>query len=318
VTGVGVSLVLWRTELTDVERCVQALAAQDMTPLALHVLVNEDRGGESARGARELLQRLAPPFPTLVRGSTINHGFAQGHNILIEGLADCGAEAFLVLNADVLLAPGALRLLMDSDVPPDALRGPVLLAARPVTFTPEGTIDSAGIRWTWDGRHLDDRQGQQIGEVRQTPYAVAGISGACLLVPRQTWKHFNDVTGELFDPDFLAYREDAELGLRGQRLGISSWVVPAATALHVRGVRGTRRTGVSPHILRLGVRNRFLIAMKHGSARPGGRFGAPLRDVLVIAGVLVKERSSMQGLVQAWRLRHVMRAKNRVLRGLHR
>ena len=133
------------------------------------------------------------------------------------------------------------------------------------------------------------------------PYPVRGLTGACLWVPRAAYEQIVDATGELFDEDFLAYREDAELGLRAERIGVAQVVVPSAVALHGRALRGTTRG--NPVLDRLGVQNRFLIAFKHGRHRPGAWLGAPLRDLLVVGGVLTRERHSLPGLRAAWRLR---------------
>lgn len=132
------------------------------------------------------------------------------------------------------------------------------------------------------------------------------------MVPRRAYELIVARTGEFFDGDFFAYREDAELGLRAAMLGVTSWVVPAARACHARTLRGNAR-GVSPHIDRLGVRNRFLIAFKYGTRRPGGWFGAPLRDFAVLAAVMLRERSSWPGVCEAWRLRGRMRQKRALL-----
>lgn len=315
MTRVGISLVLWRSAPASLLACIRSVAALDPAPLALHVVVNEDdTDGSVAADVRHLLSATCPNVPATLRSSTRNLGFTGGHNLGLDELAARGADGFLVLNPDVVLAPDCVRLLATSMPSSSALRGPLLLRARPDTFEPEGTIDSAGIRWTWDGRHFDDRQGDRVVAIPTLPYRVAGVSGACLYVPRAAWERLRAISGEFFDGEFLAYREDAELGLRASRLGLASYVVPEARALHVRSLRGTTRAGVSAHILRLGVRNRFLIAVKHGSARPGAWTGAPLRDVVVVAGVLLKERSSVPGLVDAWRLRRVMRAKGRAIR----
>lgn len=146
------------------------------------------------------------------------------------------------------------------------------------------------------------------------PIAVAGISGACILVPRVAHDRIVSATGEFFDEDFIAYREDAELGLRATVLGVSSYLVPSARGRHGRALRGTER-GRDSAIDRLGVRNRFLIAFKYGFQRPGGFWRGLLRDVVVVVGVLVRERSSAPGLIEAWHLRHRMREKAARLRG---
>jgi GT2 family glycosyltransferase len=221
------------------------------------------------------------------------------------------ADAVLVLNPDLILEPSTAAELARASAG-SALAGPVLILADPVTLESQGRIDSAGIRWSRTGRHFDDRQGERVGCLPAEPYPVAGITGACLWVPRAAHDRIVAATGELFDEDFVAYREDAELGLRASRLGVRQIVVPAATALHGRAVRGRERG--SSDIARLGVQNRFLIALKHGRRRPGAWLGAPIRDLLVIAYVLVRERESIEGLRSAWRLREVMRSKRLRLR----
>jgi GT2 family glycosyltransferase len=291
-----------------------AWAEQSPAPGRISVLCGEDPDGRVADAVRRLLAETSPPVPVTVSSAAENVGFAGGHNQLMAGAFSGGAAAVVVANPDLVPEPGALAALAGATVPAVSLRGPTLLLACAGTYAPEGTIDSAGIRWTRTGRHLDARQGEPASDLPGRPYRVPGISGACLFVPRAAYERIIDGSGEFFDASFLAYREDAELGLRADRLGVSSWIVPQALALHVRGVRGTARRGVSAHVNRLGVRNRFLIAFKYGTQRPGGWLGAPLRDAVVLAGVVVHERSSWPGVVDAWRLRGLMRAKGRRVR----
>jgi GT2 family glycosyltransferase len=176
-------------------------------------------------------------------------------------------------------------------------------------------VDTLGIRWTRAGRHLDAGQGDLLPSPAGRPYQVAGVSGACLYVTRAAHDRVVSATGEFFDEDFFAYREDAELGHRAALLGVTSYVVPSATGRHVRRLRGTER-GIDPDIDRLGVRNRLLLAFKYGARRPGWPLLAFARDAVVVVAAFTTERSSLPGVVEAWRLRPVMRAKRRRLRAL--
>lgn len=325
---VVVTIVTWHGPPDELDPVVRAWATQRPAPARIAVLCSEDTDGSAAAALR---QRLAASVsastpvpvpvtvPVTVVGRPENVGFAGGHNQLLAEAFAGGADAVVVANPDLAPAPGALGLLLDATAPAGSLLGPTLLSALPLTesggsFQPQGSIDSAGIRWTRSGRHLDARQGEDAVDLPELPYRVPGISGACLFVPAVAYQQVVDGSGEFFDASFLAYREDAELGLRADRLGVQSWIVPQARALHVRSVRGTSRRGVSEHVNRLGVRNRFLIAFKYGTDRPGGWLGAPLRDAVVLAGVVTRERSSWPGVVDAWRLRNLMRAKGRRLR----
>ena len=311
---VVVTLVSWRSLPAGLGPVVQAWAAQEPPPSRISILCNEDPDGADAAALNRLLAAGHHEVPVTLVSQPDNSGFAGGHNRLLAEAFAGGADAAVVVNPDLVPLPGALARLADPALPDDSLRGPTLLSAVAGTYEPEGTIDSSGIRWTRTGRHLDARQGEPAFDLPDQPYRVPGISGACLFVPRAAYVRVIDGSGEFFDGSFLAYREDAELGLRADRLGVQSWIVPAAQALHVRSVRGTTRRGVSEHANRLGVRNRFLIAFKFGTDRPGGWLGAPLRDAVVLVGVMVHERSSWSGVMEAWQLRGVMRAKGRRMR----
>jgi GT2 family glycosyltransferase len=244
-----------------------------------------------------------------------NLGFAGAHNASLQQLFDAGCDAVVVLNPDLVLAATALAELTIAAgaLPPTTLLGPVLELADQQTLAGTGTVDTLGIIWTGDGRHLDDRQGEPLTGLPAAPVKVAGISGACLYVGRAGFDLVQQGSGEFFDADFIAYREDAELAYRAAILGAESFLVPAARGLHARRLRGTTR-GRDAAIDALGVRNRFLIAFKYGRWRPGGAVAPLRRDVVVIAAVLLRERSSLTGLREAWQLRHRMRAKGRQVR----
>jgi GT2 family glycosyltransferase len=308
-----VSIVLWQPDWRIFEWALQGLAAQEPRP-DVHVLVNDDPAGEEADRARHVAASVGLAVRT-VRSEPTNRGFAGGHNALLADAFAAGASSVVVLNPDVRLDPSAVgELAAFEPAGRDPwIAGPLLERADAQTLDGAGVVDTAGIRWTRTARHLDEMQGSPLAAAPDHPVQVAGISGACLLVTRSAYDRLVSTTGEFFDEDFVAYREDAELGLRAIQVGVTCWLVPAARGLHVRTLRGTTR-GVSARIDSLGVRNRFLIAFKHGTRRPGGHGGALVRDGIVIAGVVLRERSSLRGLREAWALRHVMRAKRRRIR----
>ncbi len=288
-------------------RAVDALADQTVPVAAVRVLVNDDPHGRDTAAIRD---RLGEAVPIVLEQSAENLGFAGGHNRLLAAGFAAGAELAIVHNPDLALERTAVAALAEAAAQ-GVLAGPVLELADPRTLVGEGVLDTRGIRWTWDGRHLDAGQGEPLptGTAR-APFAVAGVSGACLAVPRTAFERIVAASGEFFDEDFVAYREDAELAFRAELLGVRSVVAPAARGRHARSLRGTAR-GADPWVDRLGVRNRFLIAFKYGRRRPGLLLGPWLRDLVVIAGVLLRERTSLPGLREAWALRVRMRAKGR-------
>jgi GT2 family glycosyltransferase len=307
----GVSVVLFHSPAPAVTATLAGLARQSAPPDFVVVHVNEATGEETS-SVREMVAALAPAFPVEIAESAENRGFCRPHNDALSAGFRAGATAMVVLNPDLVLDPHALeQLVAASDG--HQLLGPVLELSDPDTLQPTGLVDTMGIRWTASGRHLDAGQGSPIEARPSTaPWVVAGVSGACLFVPRAVHADVVAVGGEFFDADLFAYREDAELGFRAAMLGIASVIVPAARGLHVRRLRGTTRGG-DRLIDRLGVRNRFLIAFKYGSRRPGSLPRSLARDLVVCLAALTVERSSRAGLIEAWRLRARMRAKGELV-----
>ena len=300
---VAVSVVLWRPSPEDLTTLARSLAAWKHGPVLVHV--NEDDGS--------VVRRIEALLPSAeVTGSRRNDGFAGGHNALLGAAFAAHIDAVVVHNPDLVLEPGAVEAMLaaaDATNTP-TLVGPALQLATGGTLAGEGLVDSLGIVWTRSSRHFDSGQGQIWEPPSGPPRAVAGVSGACLLVTKPVHDKVVALSGEFFDEDFIAYREDAELAFRAGLLGVPSIVVFDAHGRHARGSRGTSR-GASKHIDRLGVRNRFLLAAKYGRHRPGGLLRPLARDAIVVAGVLLRERSSAGGLWEALRLRRHMREKGR-------
>jgi GT2 family glycosyltransferase len=303
--GVGISIVLFHSDLDQLDRTLRSLAGQTLHPTTISIHVNEATDDE-LRGLADIIDPAV-----VVTSSPSNDGFAGAHDAVLARLfgGGSGIDHVLVLNPDLALDQNALKELVNACGDRDrALVGPVLVLADGATGTSEGVIDSLGITWTRSGRHLDDGQGRSATDLPAAPFQVAGISGAAILVGRVVHDHIVERTGEFFDADFIAYREDAELAFRAGLVGVQSWLVPAAVGLHVRQLRGTSRS-TSPAVNRLGVRNRFLLAAKYGRRRPGTGVFPWVRDLVVLLGVIARERSSWSGVMDAWRLRHHMRVK---------
>jgi GT2 family glycosyltransferase len=311
LSRVSASVVLFHGDPAWTLRCVAGLVAQDPTPQRIRIHCNDDDGSEaSAIVARLAAQGLAASC--VVTSSRENLGFAGGHNRALEAeLVTGGMDAVLIVNADLVLLDGALAAMLERVDAQNgrALVGPVLHLADE-SGRSEGLLDTTGIVWSSSGRHFDDNQCEPVRRAPVVAREVSGISGACLLVPWRAYARVVAHSGEFFDELFLAYREDAELGFRAGLLGIPSIVEPRAVGLHARGTRGTDRSGATLVNL-LGVQNRFLTAFKYGRSRPGGRVQPWLRDAIVIAAVLLHERSSLPGLRRAFRLRSEERAKGR-------
>jgi len=265
-----------------------------------------------------------------VHANAHNLGFCGAHN---QGAAKCiqgGFDAMLILNPDVGLSERCLLEMCEalSDSGRVGIVTPKLLrAASDLSPLSSGTIDAAGMVLTSSLRHFDRGSGEADSGAYDTPQAVFGATGACLLISRAcvqdvalpdrisdepVWRIYPQLREgslqrvRLFDEAFFAYREDADLSWRAGRLGWTCVYTPAARATHVRVVTPERRATLPQLLNRLSVRNRFLLQFNNWDLSSGMTSllnGIVLRNLLVVAGVVLRERTSLPGLWEALRLR---------------
>ncbi|MEN9844898.1 MAG: hypothetical protein RIS36_45 [Pseudomonadota bacterium] len=271
-----------------------------------------------------------------------NLGFCGAHN---QGAARCvegNFDAMLILNPDVGLSPTCLREMLKafSSKSKRGIVTPKLMRAAD-DLSPLGskTIDAAGMVLTPSIRHFDRGSGEVDSGAYEKVEEVFGATGACLLISREcieslalspevvdqaVWKLYPELREgakervRLFDEAFFAYREDADLSWRAGRMGWRCVYAPAALATHVRVVTPERRSKLPSILNRLSVRNRFLLQLNNWDLSCGVASlccGVILRNALVIVGVLLRERSSIPGLLEAIRLAPRARAIYRTTRG---
>jgi GT2 family glycosyltransferase len=297
---VTIGLVTWNSA-SDVARCLDGVRAQRHQPIEL--LVGDNA---SADGTRAVLE--AGTAPAERRYFDRNLGFSAAHNALIR---ESRGAYYITLNPDVVLDAGFVAALVDAlDAAPRAGSATGKLRRA----EPSGTIDSTGIVMHRSQRHFDRGAGEPDRGQYDTPGPVFGVSGAAGCYRRAM---LDDVAidGEVFDEDFFAYREDADLAWRAQLLGWDALYVPAATATHVRRVTPERRAALPAAINRYGVRNRFLLRIKNQTGRQALRFAVAglARDAQVIGAVVVREWASIPGLVDVLRLLPRTLAKRRAI-----
>jgi len=145
---------------------------------------------------------------------------------------------------------------------------------------------------------------------------VFGGTGAATLFRRAA---LDDVAvdGEVFDPRFHTYREDAELAFRLRERGWEVLYEPAAVAEHRRRVLPERRAILPARANYNGLKNRYLLRLYHQTA---GNFlrtllPATFRDGVALAYVLLAERSSLPAYAWLWRHRRELLARRRAIQG---
>src|ERR1035441_7651064 len=109
----------------------------------------------------------------------------------------------------------------------------------------ERRIDSTGLFFTPAMRHFD-RGARELdeGDYDRAEY----VFGACAAAALYRREMIDDVSigGDFFDPDFFAYREDADVAWRAQLLGWRCIYAPSAVGWHVRTVVPGDRRSITP------------------------------------------------------------------------
>lgn len=309
LSGTHISIVLFRPRWEEVRETIASLKAIEAEFDRVHMLVS------GASGDRRALDQLLTEFDIVEKTSVLhrwdNLGFATGHNVLLRAAFDTGASRCLVLNPDVVIAPRALTNFVLAARPHEgqSLVGPSLSSGSAGRLV----VDSLGVAWAGSARHYDIGQGEPWNIVEGRFTRRDGVTGAAMLVSRAVHEKLRAETGCFFDDFFLAYREDAELGIRAKAIGLQSVVIETDGFHHPRHVQGFKRGNALPDLL--GVRNRYFLRWKLGKLRPGAPMLPTLRDIVVLCSVLLVERRSLPGLREALRLRRTVRRRGRVLWG---
>jgi len=213
---VSVVVVNWnRRDL--LASCLASLQKQSFRDFEVIVVDNGSTDGSADWVADEW------PAATLIRNSA-NQGFCAANN---QGIRAATAPFIALLNNDAEAEPGWLEALV-STIKSDARAG--MIASKIVSFDDPSVIDKVGHLIYPDGQNRGRASGlRDEGQFEQVE-EVAWPDGAAALYRREML----DETG-LFDEDFFAYADDAELGLRGRLAGWRCLYAPGAVVRHRLG-----------------------------------------------------------------------------------
>ena len=224
-----------------------------------------------------------------------NIGFAAAQN---QAIALSSAEWVLTLNPDVLLLQGFIEALVNAgnlDPRVGTVCGKLLTMSSTFDFPEEPLVDSTGIYFTPNLRHLD-RGSLEVdnGHFRNYEY-VFGATAAAALYRREMIEDIS-IDGEFFDADFFVYREDADVAWRAQLMGWKCLYAPYAKGYHVRKALPGNRRALPAEINMHSVKNRFLLRMKNMSWDLYRRnfFSITARDIVVVGCCLVWEHTSLK------------------------
>lgn len=222
------------------------------------------------------LARHAPPYATLclldngssdgsvewirahypevqVIGFSENQGFAGGYN---QAIAQCDHEFIYLLNNDTQVTEHWLEPLVAlMDAQADVGIG----ASRLLNFYDPQRIDHAGGLLSISGGGVDIEKGERIDSVTSAkPFETGFGCGAGFLVRRQLYQAWGG-----FDPAYIIYHEDVDLGWKCWLNGFRVLHVPQSTVLH----KGSASMGhfEKPHRVYLAQYNRWANLIKNAS-----------------------------------------------------
>jgi hypothetical protein len=223
----------------------------------------------SGDGSAEMVRRQ---FPRTLLVEAENRGMGAGNNLGLRTLAAQGSFfAYLVLNPDTVVRPGALRTLVEC-----LRQRPQAGVAAPQLLNPDGSLQHSGFRFPgvaqaafdlfpppgrlarlldspWNGRY--PARWYAAG----APFRVDHTLGAAFVVRAEALAPWG---GELFDESFTLYCEEIDAQWRLARAGWQAWLAPAAEVVHYGG----RSTAQDPtrSFVRLWVSRRRLYHRYHG------------------------------------------------------
>lgn len=231
---------------------LDSLLAQDHPDLDVVVIDNASADGSAA---------LARTYPDVrVVDNPTNRGFAPAANQGAALARATGAEALLLCNFDVRLAPDYVAraaAALEADAGRASIQGKLWRTVR----DPEGRpiIDTTGHRAFRTRLFRNRGEGSVDDGCFDVAEPVFGVSGAVALYRLAALEDVA-VAGQAFDEDLFAYWEDVDLDWRLALRGWSCWYEPAATGWHERGGAGPRRSAV---VERLNFVNRLHVVCKN-------------------------------------------------------
>ena len=300
---VAVVIPSWNS-LELLSRCLGSLADQGVE---IELMVVDNGSGD---GSVAYLEREGVPHVSLPE----NIGFAAAVNL---GVAGTRADSVLALNADTVLEPGCLALLLDALEADPKLGGaqPRLLQlegdAGPPLEPAAARLYSAGQALTADGRALELGAGEAQPPRLPAVHEVFGVCGAACLLRREL---FTELGG--YDESYFAFYEDVDLNVRARIAGWRFAYVPAAVVWHLGNaswLAGFERPGADN--ARLVARNRLATQVKFMPAAAVPRIAAVELGALARAAAQRRLRPTLAGKLAALRwLPRLLRERCRLRR----
>ena len=306
--GLVAVCIVTHNSAADLPGCLESLAALEHRPLEIVIVdcASQDSSVEVARA------HAPRSIPCQVVELGENRGFAGGMN---EALARTSAPFVLTLNADARPTPDFVtRLLSRAAQPGQRVAAVTGRLVRPPHEGEPRALDACGMRLTRAWRHFDRGSGETDHGQFGQPERVFGATGAASLFRRAALDD-SALDGEIFDPRFHSFREDAELCFRLRERGWEVLYEPAAVAEHRRFNLPERRSAMPALVNYHSLKNRYLLRIYHQTPGNFLRTLVPTlaRDLAALGWVLLREHSSLPAYGWLWRHRQELRARRKAI-----
>ncbi len=233
-----------------IEPCLDAVLDQDMPLDSYEILYVDNKSLDDSS------PRVRATFPGVrVVALDRNYGYAEGNN---KGFAEAQGEYVVFLNEDTVVHRSWLRELIEA-----------------VSVSPEVVAAHANIIQPWYPEYagISERafpnatytsEVNRLGYVQYAklppsdePVDTLFLHGVCIILRRDVGEELQYI----FDPDFFAYAEDLDLGLRVRALGYRSVVAAKAVVYHKHTLQTAANWATVVKTVRI-IRNRHLAFYK--------------------------------------------------------
>lgn len=232
------------------EGCLSSVLDQDL-PLDRYEVLYVDNA--SRDGSAALVSERFPQ--ACVVALDRNYGYAEGNNI---GFGETRGEFVVFLNQDTVVHRSWLRELLGAvGSSPDiaAGHGNVIQPWYP-EFSGLATRADVGAAYTSEVNRAGYVRYGRLPSMER-PADTLFLHGVCIIIRRRVAEEL----GYVFDPDFFAYAEDLDLGLRVRALGYRSLAVPKAVVYHKHTLQTELSWDTMVKTVRI-IRNRYLAFFK--------------------------------------------------------
>lgn len=225
-------IVNYRTPIMTAE-CVASLEREHHDSGAHVVLVDNGSEDESAEVLEKTVQARGWGGWVQVFRSSCNRGFAAGNNI---GINSVRADAYILLNSDTLVRPGAISKLIEAmhAEPAAGLIGPQIRGAddalqcsafrNPTPVTELLLAAGTGVLDRLLRRHIPSLKPDEIQ--REAEW----LSFAAVLIRREVIEQIG-----LLDEGYFMYFEDVDYCRRARAAGWGIHYCPEACVIHLQG-----------------------------------------------------------------------------------